>query len=80
HSSKLDLPAFSRRPSGSGGRRPPASSFHGKNRSPARPFLQKQYEMAQNDECAPIQLDEQQLKKNPLWNHVVLLEKTSSGL
>ena len=35
--------------------------------------------MAQNDERAPIELDEQQLKKNPLWNHVVLLEKASSG-
>ena len=35
--------------------------------------------MAQNDERAPIELDEQQLKKNPLWNHVVLVEKASSG-
>ena len=35
--------------------------------------------MAQNDEHAAIELDEQQLKKNPLWNHVVLLEKASSG-
>ena len=34
--------------------------------------------MAQNDEHAAIELDEQQLK-NPLWNHVVLLEKASSG-
>ena len=35
--------------------------------------------MAHNDERAAIELDEQQLKKNPLWNHVVLLEKASSG-
>jgi hypothetical protein len=28
--------------------------------------------MAQIDERAAIELDEQQLKKNPLWNHVVL--------
>jgi hypothetical protein len=35
--------------------------------------------MAQNDERAPIELDEQQLKKNPLSNHVVHLEKASSG-
>ena len=34
--------------------------------------------MAQNDERAAIELDEQQLK-NSLWNHVVLLEKASSG-
>jgi hypothetical protein len=34
---------------------------------------------SQNDERAAIELDEQQLKKNPLWNHVVLLEKASSG-
>jgi hypothetical protein len=27
------------------------------------------------DERAPIQIDDQQLKKNPLWNHVVLLER-----
>ena len=31
--------------------------------------------MAQNDERAAIELDEQQLKKNPLCNHVVLLEE-----
>ena len=35
--------------------------------------------MAHNDERAAIELDEHQLKKNPLWNHVVLLEKASSG-
>jgi hypothetical protein len=30
--------------------------------------------MAEHDECALIQIDEQQMK-NPLWNHVVLLER-----
>ena len=35
--------------------------------------------MAHNDERAAIELDEHQLKKNPLWNHIVLLEKASSG-
>jgi hypothetical protein len=31
--------------------------------------------MAERDEDAPIQIDEKQMKKNPLWNHVVLLER-----
>jgi hypothetical protein len=31
------------------------------------------------DERAPIQIDDQQLKKNPLWNHVVLLERAGAG-
>ena len=35
--------------------------------------------MAGRDERAPIQLDEQQLKKNPLWNHVVVLERAGIG-
>jgi hypothetical protein len=35
--------------------------------------------MAERDDCAPIQIDEQQMKKNPLWNHVVLLERAGVG-
>jgi hypothetical protein len=34
--------------------------------------------MAEHDECALIQIDEQQMK-NPLWNHVVLLERAGVG-
>src|SRR6266540_4852188 len=34
---------------------------------------------AGRDERAPIQIDEQQLKKNPLWNHVVVLERAGAG-
>jgi hypothetical protein len=34
--------------------------------------------MAECDERAPIQIDEQQIKKNPLWNHV-LLERAGVG-
>ena len=35
--------------------------------------------MAGRDERAPIQIDAQQMKKNPLWNHVVLLERAGTG-
>jgi hypothetical protein len=35
--------------------------------------------MAGRDERAPIQIDAQQMKKNPLWNHVVLLERAGAG-
>jgi hypothetical protein len=35
--------------------------------------------MAEHDERAPIQIDEQQMKNNPLWNHVVLLERAGVG-
>jgi len=35
--------------------------------------------MASRDERAPIEVDDQQKKKNPLWNHVVLLEKAAAG-
>jgi hypothetical protein len=31
------------------------------------------------DERAPIEVDDQQKKKNPLWKHVVLLEKAAAG-
>jgi hypothetical protein len=31
------------------------------------------------DERAPIKIVEQQLKKTPLWNHVVLLERAGVG-
>ena len=35
--------------------------------------------MAPCDERAPIEVDDQQKKKNPLWKHVVLLEKAITG-
>jgi hypothetical protein len=35
--------------------------------------------MAGRDERAPIQIDTQQMNKNPLWNHVVLLERAGTG-
>ncbi|XP_066342489.1 uncharacterized protein [Miscanthus floridulus] len=35
--------------------------------------------MAPHDERAPIEVDDQQKKKNPLWKHVVLLEKAVAG-
>ena len=35
--------------------------------------------MAGRDERAPIQIDARQMKKNPLWNHVVLLERAGTG-
>jgi hypothetical protein len=35
--------------------------------------------MASRDEHDPIEVDDQQKKKNPLWNHVVLLEKAAAG-
>ena len=35
--------------------------------------------MAGRDERAPIQIDAQQMNKNPLWNHVVLLERAGTG-
>lgn len=35
--------------------------------------------MASRDERAPIEVDDQQKKKNPLWKHVVLLEKAAAG-
>jgi hypothetical protein len=35
--------------------------------------------MAECDEHAPIQIDEQQMKKNPLRNNVVLLERAHVG-
>jgi hypothetical protein len=35
--------------------------------------------MAGRDDRGPIQIDEQQMKKNPLWNHVVLLERAGVG-
>jgi hypothetical protein len=35
--------------------------------------------MVGRDDRGPIQIDEQQMKKNPLWNHAVLLERAGDG-